>query len=852
MAVSPADFYAYSQATGTPVPNDRQSQALLAPAVYQWRKSQLQRGESEGSAVDTVGKVALGAGALAGGGFGARRLVQALRSTPQATQKLANVVTDEDAVRKAASGVDTRSRAATVDLSKVDDPWGEATLVTKQESLEPQIASQSLDASQSAADQLDQGVEAVVQRDTDSIKAGKAQVLLEQKVREVREGRPAPAQAGTAGGTPIKDNSVTSVGKEVQADRYEVNTTTQPLSNFNAQDLATRPDISQQELTERVLASAGGGTKNAPAEVQQMLLNPNLSLDTPIIQDKTGLWKTIDSIESAADLPQPGQKTYALKNFLETQVQERKGRGILNPTYEPAGGPSASMTEVPENKGRFVDDFIDTNLDGGEFDDFLTGDRAARAGVEGTGGPLSETLAYTERTNKATTRVPGLVDDFQGKEGVGANRQERLLDEVVPTRIQDGEQSTGIIVTEDARQPLRLQGASTRNPKTGGLQTDDINVEGSKYVGNFEGQVETPYFMVGKQPDVLKKDSAGNLVKTFTGGDISIEIGEQGQMRPVVSRAGQESRTIYDLQPTYDYKGNLQSPGASEELKLSGRYQSGSDQVGLQPYMMNELVTGSNKKTYKTSDTQGSYGQLMRQTGVDNKGKPILTPTSVSRNDMIQRIQGIEKGWNDPSTKLNYMQQNDPNASIKPYHKTGYIAQQLDQQLQSEGINLPVLRDVRTGASNRFITDLTNTTLDTEVYGRPASQSGFVSKEDYKKPKVVVEGVTKQRKGLGGVHPMDMVDEMETRASEGFQFGGQKADVAFHSPRVEMSARQDTRPSDLPARGKELWDVGNPAPPKVASQDSIDNLNLKVDNLANSLLNQSAKSARRASKRRGR
>jgi len=491
-------------------------------------------------------------------------------------------------------------------------------------------------------------------------------------------------------------------------------------------------------------------------------------------------------------------------------------------------------------------------LDGGEFDDFLTGDRAARAGVEGTGGPLSETLAYTERTNKATTRVPGLVDDFQGKEGVGANRQERLLDEVVPTRIQDGEQSTGIIVTEDARQPLRLQGASTRNPKTGGLQTDDINVEGSKYVGNFEGQVETPYFMVGKQPDVLKKDSAGNLVKTFTGGDISIEIGEQGQMRPVVSRAGQESRTIYDLQPTYDYKGNLQSPGASEELKLSGRYQSGSDQVGLQPYMMNELVTGSNKKTYKTSDTQGSYGQLMRQTGVDNKGKPILTPTSVSRNDMIQRIQGIEKGWNDPSTKLNYMQQNDPNASIKPYHKTGYIAQQLDQQLQSEGINLPVLRDVRTGASNRFITDLTNTTLDTEVYGRPASQSGFVSKEDYKKPKVVVEGVTKQRKGLGGVHPMDMVDEMETRASEGFQFGGQKADVAFHSPRVEMSARQDTRPSDLPARGKELWDVGNPAPPKVASQDSIDNLNLKVDNLANSLLNQSAKSARRASKRRGR
>ena len=132
MAVSPADFYAYSQATGTPVPQDKRSQALLAPAVFQWRKSQVQRRENEGSAVDTVGKVALGAGALAGGGFGARRLVRALRSAPQTTQKLTNIVTDENAVRKAASGVNTGSSAATVDLSQeVEAP----TLVTKQESL---------------------------------------------------------------------------------------------------------------------------------------------------------------------------------------------------------------------------------------------------------------------------------------------------------------------------------------------------------------------------------------------------------------------------------------------------------------------------------------------------------------------------------------------------------------------------------------------------------------------------------------------------------------------------------------------------------------------------------------------
>jgi len=113
---------------------------------------------------------------------------------------------------------------------------------------------------------------------------------------------------------------------------------------------------------------------------------------------------------------------------------------------------------------------------------------------------------------------------------------------------------------------------------------------------------------------------------------------------------------------------------------------------------------------------------------------------------------------------------------------------------------------------------------------------------------------------------MDLVDDMETRVSEGYQFGSQKADVAFHSPRVEMGHRQNTRPADTPARGKELWDIGNPSPPRINSQASIqgtpmevlDKLNTKVDNLnkqtnklANSLLIQSDKSARKARNRSG-
>jgi len=68
MPVSTADFYAYAQATGTPVPQNKKEQAALVPAVRQWRKSQLQqqRQENAPDLGDAVAWTGLSAGALAG------------------------------------------------------------------------------------------------------------------------------------------------------------------------------------------------------------------------------------------------------------------------------------------------------------------------------------------------------------------------------------------------------------------------------------------------------------------------------------------------------------------------------------------------------------------------------------------------------------------------------------------------------------------------------------------------------------------------------------------------------------------------------------------------------------------
>lgn len=76
MALSQADFYAYSRATGAPIPEDPMERAQMAPEVLAFRRNQLKAPEKQGADPLSVG---LGVGlALAGGVgavLGARRLM---------------------------------------------------------------------------------------------------------------------------------------------------------------------------------------------------------------------------------------------------------------------------------------------------------------------------------------------------------------------------------------------------------------------------------------------------------------------------------------------------------------------------------------------------------------------------------------------------------------------------------------------------------------------------------------------------------------------------------------------------------------------------------------------------------
>lgn len=67
MALSPADFVAYSNATGTPYPESPEERAALAPQVRAFRQGQLQSTSEGPNLGNILGGAALGVGALLGG-----------------------------------------------------------------------------------------------------------------------------------------------------------------------------------------------------------------------------------------------------------------------------------------------------------------------------------------------------------------------------------------------------------------------------------------------------------------------------------------------------------------------------------------------------------------------------------------------------------------------------------------------------------------------------------------------------------------------------------------------------------------------------------------------------------------
>ena len=128
MALSPADFYAYSRATGVPVPEDPYEKAELAPQVLEFRRNQLKAPEQESNLAQTLGMAAIGTAAAIGAGLAGRRFLgRGAQAAKPASRPTSRGITVGD-LKAYAEGPVSKVAAPRAAAKPLADPWGQETV----------------------------------------------------------------------------------------------------------------------------------------------------------------------------------------------------------------------------------------------------------------------------------------------------------------------------------------------------------------------------------------------------------------------------------------------------------------------------------------------------------------------------------------------------------------------------------------------------------------------------------------------------------------------------------------------------------------------------------------------------
>lgn len=140
MALSPADYAAYSRATGTPYPEDPEERAQIAPEVLEFRRNQLRAPQEESNLPGILGAAALGLGALAGG-VGIARALTGKRAQVPPSSRPPVTPQGEQAVRTASAEGRRRAAEEVTRQARTERPVGVVQTDLSQKNLEDFIRS---------------------------------------------------------------------------------------------------------------------------------------------------------------------------------------------------------------------------------------------------------------------------------------------------------------------------------------------------------------------------------------------------------------------------------------------------------------------------------------------------------------------------------------------------------------------------------------------------------------------------------------------------------------------------------------------------------------------------------------
>jgi len=503
MALSPADFAAYSRATGAPYPESPQERAELAPEVLAFRRGQLAQPEQQSNLPAILGGTVLGLGALGAALAGTRRFARGTKtqSTPQR---------DLGIVRQAATGRTSGTTAPRtpapptpgtppssegVAPSRVAAiPQATVDLTTIKQQEQPNVIKQQVEANDTGIDQINQKqIQTPAQRQVNGFTA------FSQQADKI---------------------SAQVAAQKAAQDALAVQKSKSPVDAKSLQNLGPKYGLGQDEIFERIMASAS--------------------------DYKPGSMKPLTELDRAA-LLDPQVPTSAVQDLLGTNLTERGGRVGRNLDYEAMaegggiterepgvfiGEEGSDVLAYNPRTGQYEADYsndIDletTNMLGGRGSDYER-NAADYGDVEGPGGFVS-TRGFKERTNTGSTIVPGEVQEASAFAS-GSERQERSIDRVIPAReTLEGDPSSGLVFDPTtgramlvgtgqrnkqeqlnlAGKPIRVVDASTGRARTLGQYQGKITVDDPSYdptsggniIGRYQPATSEPSPKITTQP----------------------------------------------------------------------------------------------------------------------------------------------------------------------------------------------------------------------------------------------------------------------------------------------------------------------------------------------------------------
>ena len=777
MALAPADFYAYSRATGQPYPESPEERAQQAPEVLEFRRNQLKSQESNNSNPLALGLgIGLGLAGLTGAGLAARRMLQSGKATGQSGVSQVDLSKyDTPQIREAGRSRPTSVAPSkvvmdapvapiqrTVDISAaVDDAVADVlskvnianTLVDQQQTTGGFNIKQAIAALESGEDQETGRVKNQLQRNED-LDLGQVEVLedyepINRVASQLPDGAPidqAERKPSIITGNPWETEELLEemgdANRRYQENIYE-------KGGRTAADLTgTLPLRSAEDAKKlRALGVNVRGNQVRLAEFSDSAGREGIGINR--LSPQEILDRTMASVSYPREMRDlflnPNIKTEDLRKYLGEDPQERAGRVSANPTFEIAGGAAASMPGSPTYSkqtrgagGEGLTNLVDTT-DWQQLRQIEQLNEENLVRDPNTGNFVQ----MVDDTNIDPTEVMtgGKYGgaEYGDTEGVG-----NLL---IETEAFKEKTNQGTTMIPGATQTMRGTASGSEREE----RFQDVVLPLRRNVENQQtkGIVAAPSY----------EEEIKNINASFNAGNISLE--EANSLKGKLNADANLSSYLKSLEVGNRQNKRIVSADINTQgSKLVGGSQS--DQVNVSQFVTTQPVSEWRKNSgvikgddgllysapgkelldeeeplvgYRRSRIPGVKPDAVGSPFVDVPNAP-LTKLTLSRSELQDVAEAAKDSYfSNPKEKAAYLQRVDPellNTGLKqgltladigePYHYQNFITEKVDNYLMNKkGINLPILKEGDYGidkAGTTFAMNLLKTEKNTPVYGK--------------------------------------------------------------------------------------------------------------------------------------